>query len=312
MYNSSSVQGNYNSIQSIDTLISQESSPSFSLADQVQQAYNCEGCAKALSRMYGWSEPEMIPHRDVQQYHAKTVGGKGYGSFILTSYGEGVSSYGDGSSSVLSKKECSSIESSENYQKISKTYDFTPSVFLKEERKATPFIENSNQIHELTKETFLQLTGKQIPNNLSISIVTKEELKEQHSRFGKWSDGIQGFALNGKEKKRIFIKQNHLDVLMMVIGHEVGHVFTKSLSNRHDEEAKAFSFEEAWVRCVKRHNIGNLASSIKDESDWVPAKNGLHDIAFFFVRSLLCKGLTPMDIHWDLAKGYKSLFTAYH
>jgi len=127
---------------------------------------------------------------------------------------------------------------------------------------------------------------------------------------GTWSDGIQGFALNGK-LKQIFVKNDHLDSLILVIGHEIGHIHTKRLSNSHDEEAKAFSFAIEWAKTIKKHNLGNLSENIKDDIDFKPARNGLHDLAFFFVKNLMNKGLKPMDIHRDLVKGYKSLFALY-
>ena len=49
--------------------------------------------------------------------------------------------------------------------------------------------------------------------------------------------------------------------------------------------------------------------NIKD--DFSPAKNGLHDLAFFFVKNLVDKGLKPMQVHQDLVKGYVSLLNFY-
>jgi len=195
-------------------------------------------------------------------------------------------------------------------EKPTKTYYFTPQIFLKPTRSGTQFINTTQQIQSLIEETFELMLKKKLLN-IDIQICNKEELKQIHSRFGPWHEGIQGFALNNKELKQIFVKDNNLDELMLTIGHEIGHVYTKSLSNNHDEEAKAFSFAIEWVKTIKKHNIGNLAENMKDNLDFNPARNGLHDLAFFFVKNLVDKGIKPMDVHWDLVKKYISLFNFY-
>ncbi|MBI2651487.1 hypothetical protein HYX01_03380 [Candidatus Woesearchaeota archaeon] len=193
-------------------------------------------------------------------------------------------------------------------ENVAVTYYFTPKIFLKPTRLFTPIINAAQEIHELIEKTFNLMFGKSLPENISIKICSEEELRQMHSKFGLWNNNIQGFALNGKHKK-IFVKSNNLDALMSVIGHEIGHVYTHCLSNAHDEEAKAFSFSFEWMRIIKEHNIGNIAENIKDNFDFSPAKNGLHDIAFLFVKSLINNGLKPMGVHWDLVKGYTSIFT---
>ena len=199
-----------------------------------------------------------------------------------------------------------------NENKATRTYYFTPKIFLKPSRRETPIINATEQIKELINETFALMIGTSLPQNLSINVCSTEELKQIHSQFGSWSEGIQGFAINNKKLKRIFVKNNHLDELMLTIGHEIGHVYTSSLSNSHDEEAKAFSFAMEWAKTIKKNNIGNLAENIKDNIDFNPARNGLHDIAFFFVKNLMNNGLKPMEIHNNLVKKYISLFGFYN
>jgi hypothetical protein len=295
--------------KSLDALVGYSPKmPLFTLSDAVNEGYSCEGCQKILGRMYGTKGLIEMDHLE-PSHHAE---GKEYGKVMVSPRGyQGLfnGEYGSHAGSAISYKGAKKADPS--YQALSKTYEFQPTVFLKPNRPETPFVENENQIMELARETFLQLTGTEIPSNISISILPKEELKRKHGEFGKWSDGIQGFAVNGAVLKQVFVKQDHLDSVMMVLGHEIGHVFTPSLSNQHDEEAKAFSFAEAWAKCIKKHDIGGLAQSIKDESDWQPACNGLHDVAFNFVQRMIRKGVAPMDLHWDLAKRYRSLFNAY-
>ncbi|HLD87425.1 MAG TPA: hypothetical protein VJB12_05160 [Candidatus Nanoarchaeia archaeon] len=300
---------------SLDNVVSYQPSPSsFSFEDAINEAYSCEGCQKIMARMYGKEDMDLhhdiVPIKELKEYSRTFSKSQGYHMVFGNGYLHVGKSY-DSSSGAPSLYNGSMIGNEASYQRFSRTYDFQPSVFLKPIRPKTPFVENENQILELAQETFLQLTGEQLPKNLSISILPKEELRQKHAPFGKWSEGIRGFAINGNTLKQVFIKQDHLDSLMMVLGHEIGHVFTPVLTNKHDEEAKAFSFAEAWAKCIKRHDIANLASSIKDENDWEPARNGLHDVAFFFVKKMMGRGIAPMQLHWDLAKGYRSLFNAY-
>jgi len=197
-------------------------------------------------------------------------------------------------------------------EKSTRTYYFTPKIFLKPIRPLTQFINTTEQVQNLIEETFSLMFNKKLPQNISITVCNKSELKQIHAKFGAWSEGIQGFAVNGNKLKQIFVKNNHLDELMLTIGHEIGHVYTSCLSNNHDEEAKAFSFAIEWTKTIKKNNIGNLSNNIKENLEFKPARNGLHDLAFFFVKKLIHNGLKPMQVHWNLVKGYTSLFNFYN
>lgn len=188
---------------------------------------------------------------------------------------------------------------------------FTPKIMLEPSRPKAKFIDDDNEAKAIAGEIFELMMKEKMPNNISISILPFDEFKILHSRFGAWSNGILGFSLNGADK-RIFIKENHLDSLMLVIGHEIGHVFTKSLPNRHDEEAKAFAFSVEWAKTIKKHNVANLGLSIKNDIDFQPARNGLHDIAFSFVDFMVKKGRNAMQLHDDLAKKYMSIFNVFY
>ncbi len=190
-------------------------------------------------------------------------------------------------------------------------HSFTPDIFLSPSRPKTRFVNDNNEARSIAKEIFELMMDKELPDGISISILPFEEFKALHSNFGPWSSGILGFSING-DKKQVFIKENHLDDLILVIGHEIGHVLTESLPNKHDEEAKAFTFSIEWAKTIKKHNTANLGLSIKDEIDFQPARNGLHDIAFAFVDFLVKKGRNAMQLHDDLARGYVSVFNAVY
>lgn len=186
-------------------------------------------------------------------------------------------------------------------------HSFTPEILLNPSRPKARFIDDNNEAKAIAEEIFELMMKEPLPRDISINILPFDEFKILHSRFGAWGRGILGFSLNGNERK-IFVRENHLDSLMLVIGHEIGHVLTKTLLNKHDEEAKAFAFSIEWARMIKKHNISNLGLGIKDDIDFEPARNGLHDIAFNFVDFMVKNGRKAMQLHDDLARRYISVF----
>lgn len=203
------------------------------------------------------------------------------------------------------------IPFSKNYEaKPSTTYThISVNDFLNPDRPVTQFVGKSEEIKHYIEEAFEKTTGEKLPQHIMIRIVTKEEMKTLHEKNkGVWSEGIMGFAVN-KELPEIFIRENHLDALMLTIGHELGHVFTKSLASQHNEEAKAFAFEIAWIKAMIEHNIAGLKYSFR--LDFKPAKNGLHDVAFSFVKKCLEKGKKAIDVYWELVKGLLTVENVY-
>jgi len=198
---------------------------------------------------------------------------------------------------------------SERYHSIlySQAHSFTPKIFLSPLRPKARFTGDNSEIKGITEEIFELMMKEKLPSNISIKILPIEQFKEIHSTFGPCSNGILGFSINGKDKK-IFVRENNLDVVMLVIGHEIGHVLTETLPNKHDEEAKAFAFSVEWAGTIKKHNAAGLGLNIKDEIDFEPARNGLHDAAFEFVNLMLKKGRKAIELHDDLVKKYVSIF----
>lgn len=194
------------------------------------------------------------------------------------------------------------------YLALSSSQGYTGHVvdnFLLASRLPTQFVEKADEIKHYVEECFEKTTGKVLPGNIIISVLEKEELKRAHEiHGGEWSDGIQGFSLNGNIK-HVFVKQNDLDKVMLVLGHELGHVLTPGISNRQTEEAKAFAFEFAWMKTIVDENIANLASNIN--LDFMPAENGLHDIAWSFVRNIAKTGKTAMEIYTEIVTGLLSV-----
>ncbi|PIN79932.1 hypothetical protein COV16_01655 [Candidatus Woesearchaeota archaeon CG10_big_fil_rev_8_21_14_0_10_34_8] len=172
--------------------------------------------------------------------------------------------------------------------------------FLNLYRPSTQFIDDAEQIEDFVKEAFEKTTNKQFPDNIVIRVLDKQDMKTVHeANNGIWSDSIQGFALNTKPTKQVFVKKGDLDRLMLVVGHEIGHVLTSRLESTKDEEAKAFAFEMAWMKTIVKHNIANLKDNLN--INFQPANNGLHNVAFNFVKDMIAQGKEALDVYQELA-----------
>lgn len=184
-----------------------------------------------------------------------------------------------------------------------KTDVFSPDIFLNRDRPASQFIGSVDDIKHYIREAFEKTAGKMLPDDIIIRVVGQNELKGLHEEFGgKWSPGIQGISINkrGFGQSMIFVKENDLDMLLVTVGHEIGHVINFPLAEKLNEEAKAFAFEMAWVNALYSHNIAGLRKSINPNP--MPARNGLHDVAFAFVKNLLLNGMKALDIFAKLMK----------
>ncbi len=178
--------------------------------------------------------------------------------------------------------------------------------FLKLYRPQTQFIEAAEEIEGFVKEAFEKTTGTSFPQNVILRILDKEDMQRIHeTNAGQWNDTIQGFSINTSPFKQIFIKKGDLDKVLLVAGHEIGHVLTQALMNVHDEEAKAFAFEYAWVETILKHNIASLKENFT--LDMQPAKNGLHNVAAEFVKKILTAGKNAIELYDELAKQIVSI-----
>jgi hypothetical protein len=187
---------------------------------------------------------------------------------------------------------------------VSRSYFPAVDNFLALDRPRTVFVGSANEIKEFVEEAFTAVTGRELPNDILIRVLSKEEFVKANSMFsGKWNDGIQGFAVNRKSQglvSEVFVRKGELDKIMLTLGHEIGHVLTRTLESKRDEEAKAFAFSIAWMKKIKEFNIANLSTAICLDK---PAQNGLHDIALDFVLKKLKEGKDAYDIYKDLVTG---------
>ncbi len=179
--------------------------------------------------------------------------------------------------------------------------------FLAENRPITPIISNMGDIKEVIQITFEKITGQEFPeDSIKIVVCDEQTFRDVHnSTRGAWSPGIMGFSFNkyGKGTSEIYVKQDHLDSLLLTVGHELGHVLGPTLPNGQDEEAKAHAFSLTWIETIRENNIGGLQPNIMPN----PAHNGLHDVAFDYVKYLLQTGASSFDVFKTLAHGLTSI-----
>ncbi|RLE37972.1 hypothetical protein DRJ17_05305 [Candidatus Woesearchaeota archaeon] len=184
--------------------------------------------------------------------------------------------------------------------KTKKTPMFQPKLFLKPIRNKTPFIGKTKDIQHYILAAFKYTTGLDFPDDIDITICDASTMQKLHD-----CPGILGFCINRKGFgiSDIFVLENNLDILLLTIGHEIGHALTSPRKSKQDEEAKAFAFSLAWINAIKKYNLANLGQNIEFE----PAKNKLHDVAFRFVMETVAQKIDPMFLFTNLANGNVSI-----
>ncbi len=252
------------------------------------------GAHNLPSRMYSSSHSEL---ERIVTYQARTF-----------SYNSGYSqlpSYGFSPFSAPVYAFSSPFESSykrKDYytgQKPETTTTMTHETFLSPSRSRTQFIDNAQAIRQYVEAAFKLTTGEEMPRDFTIEVLPEKEFRKIRPEHG-----VLGFAVNRKHfgKSNIVVMENELDMMMIVIGHEIGHVLTLSAKNIQDEEAKAFAFQFAWTKILFEHNIAGLRKSI-NEDIFQPAHNGIHDVAFSFVQKLTAAGRSALEVYGLIATG---------
>ena len=191
---------------------------------------------------------------------------------------------------------------------ITSSYFSAPSLFIRPNSPMTKFVGEADEIEDFVKEAFKLTLREDFPDDVSIKLCEKQEFKKIHANVGGvWSEGINGFAINRKKSGQgcnIFVLKDELAKIMITIGHEIGHCLSVPLQNQHDEEAKAFAFELAWVETLHKHDIAGLSSSL---TTTMPARNGLHNVAFDFVRKFISNGTRALELCAKLVSGELSI-----
>ncbi len=177
-------------------------------------------------------------------------------------------------------------------------YESQPAAFLNPERPMMQFIAEAGHIADLVKEAFSATTQQQMPADITITVAQRKILQRTHSQF--LNSSVVGLSLNAS--REVFAVAGNLDEVMLVIGHELGHILSPALSDRKAEEAKAFAFESAWAAAIFENDVGGLRNSINAAAlSMLPAQNGLHNIAFAFVKAAVTSGKEPLALHSELS-----------
>ena len=180
-------------------------------------------------------------------------------------------------------------------------YSFIPDNFLKP-GKGSKFVGKAEEVREFVEETFEKMFDTSFPDDIKISVLNGDKFRKLSP-----NGSTIGLSINRNKQgllSEIFILNDTLARVMLTIGHELGHVLTETLPNQHDEEAKAYAFSLAWMETIKEYNIAGLGGAIVFDS---PAQNGLHNVAFDFVRRLVKQGKKIWDVYRGLVRGRVSV-----
>jgi hypothetical protein len=179
---------------------------------------------------------------------------------------------------------------------INTTTTFDHGNFLKPERPFARFINCVDDVKEAIEKTFFLATGLKMPEDISIAICDEDKFRKALDyKGGSWHPSILGFSVQPNE---VIVKSDDLDRLMLTIGHEIGHLMSKSLRDIIKEEAKAFAFELAWMKAMKENDILNLGRSLILPN---PAVNGIHDKSLEFVLEGINSGKKPLELFMQLS-----------
>ena len=182
-------------------------------------------------------------------------------------------------------------------------YHFIPDHFLKP-GKGGKFVGHAREVQEFVEETFQHMFNQSFPDDIKISVVDEKQFRQLAP-----SPSTIGLSLNRSEQgllSEVFVLNDTLGRVLLTLGHELGHVLTPTLENKHTEEAKAFAFSLAWMETIKEHDIAGLGEAVIMEN---PAQNGLHDVAFQFVQKLVRQGKDVWEVYQEIVSGVSSLFT---
>lgn len=205
------------------------------------------------------------------------------------------------SESSRSSSSCLSVSGKDSATTVSNgaIYHLQPALFLNRNRPKTRFIAAAVELSEFIKEAFAKMMNKALPEDITMTVATRELLQQLHLQF--LNPAVVGLSLNGSDRE-IFAVAGNMDEVMLVIGHELGHVLTPMLSNVQAEEAKAFAFEMAWAQTIFANDIAGLRNSINSAAlNIKPAANGIHDLAFAFVKAATVAGKEPLSLHSELS-----------
>ena len=227
-------------------------------------------------------------------------GGSGYGG--TSSYGQAPSMYGTQPTMNYSQPSLHNT-----YVQPETPHFSVQEGFLVENRPLTPIVSDMGDVKEVVEQTYSIITGEDFPeDSILIRVCHDEQFRTIYeSTGGQFNEGVMGFSFNkyGKGASEIYVREDHMDRLLLTIGHEIGHVLSPPLPNASDEEAKAHAFSLAWMETIRDNDIAGLQSNISVN----PARNGVHDVGFSLVLSMKEQGHSSFDVFKTLAYGLTSM-----
>lgn len=176
-------------------------------------------------------------------------------------------------------------------------YHFIPDQFLTG-KVLGGFVGKAEEIKEFVEEAFQTIFSRPFPNDIKISVCEEKDFRKLAPH-----PGILGLSINRSKEgllSEILVKNDFLARVLLTVGHELGHVLTGPLDNPQDEEAKAYAFSLAWMKCIKENNIANLKEAIVTE---IPAENGIHNIGFALVGKLMNAGKGAWEVYLEIIRG---------
>jgi len=137
-------------------------------------------------------------------------------------------------------------------------------------------------------------------NQILIHILPGCRFEELISSFGR-RDEIKGFVKRYNFKGYVFIREDCLVNVMQVIGHEIGHLMSRRLTDMVNEEAKAYAFKIAWCNIIQNNRIAGLGKEIMKMP--IPSYDIEHYSAFKFVTKRIKEGYSPRNLFEDFITG---------
>ena len=137
--------------------------------------------------------------------------------------------------------------------------------------------------------------GETFPDDIKVSVLSVAAFRKICPM-----PGVVGVSYNRRQlglMSEIFVIEGSLASVMLTVGHEIGHVLSKTLDDPALEEAKAYSFSFAWMDVIRDNDIAGLAGAFVST---LPAANGIHDKGYNLVKKLIVDGQNPFSIYRDL------------
>ncbi len=151
-------------------------------------------------------------------------------------------------------------------------------------------------------------------NDTLVCIQNETDFREQYrGEFSAKYPFPAGYCLDPEKNKNTQCKEarvlkKDLGKTLSTTCHEIGHLFTSRISDRTEEEAKAYAFQYAACQAAKRTNLSSEQIKSMFYKFLTNPKKGKFQANFegvTWVRSLIGRDYQPNDamgLYWDIVK----------